>query len=1073
MADISKLSRLLNGIQRQVDLASNTLVVSEVKVGGASGTVLTKTDLDTLLGAGGVVDASSLHHHDGRYFTQSQLGSTASGSAGASLIGADSVHSYVNIATPSDMQDAIEKLDAALSSAGATEFADDVFRINDDGDATKQIAFQAAGITTATTRTLTIQDKDIIVAGTADETFSGTTTVDKLQVDGQAYSPINDNGTSGAAKTIDWDTSNVQLLELTDNVTLTFSNGTDGGQYLLILDQDGTGGHSVTFPADVEFIGPAADIQQGAGERTVVSFFYDSSKTSNEYQGLSSNDIVSMANGGTGANLSPIDGAIVYTDSDSMELLAPGTAGQILQTNGAAAPSWLTLAGGDGVAYSSGTFSVDLATDPGLEFNSGQLRVLVDPAGAINRAAAGISVNVDDSTIEKNSNAIRVKADGINETHIQLSNNTFLQALNSGAFSTDIIGLNASDKIVFGSLPQDSTVPTNDADLVNKLYVDNAVAAAAAGLDPKESVRFATLDAITGTYNASGGTGGSGEFTNVDLTDTGDFDLDGNTVAIGDRILLKNQANAQQNGIYVVTTAGATGVIERATDQDGTPANEVSGGNHTFVELGATYANSGWVVVGDGNLTLNTDDIVWTQFSAAGAFTGGDGIDITSGVISIDLATNSGLEFSAGELQVDLLASGGLKLVGNELTVEPADFAGNGLEDDGSDNMKLAFDALTAASMAAGDFLAFHDADEATAETDHKKIAFSDFLDGVAGAGLARNGVALDVQAGDGIEVVGDAVALDIDGISGTATDLEAADLFAIHDDSAGTNAKITVANALGQGLGLSSGKIAAQLGNGIEFDTSDNMKLAFDALVAETAVEAGDVLAFHDLSAAGDADHKKITVANLLTQLAGDGLTVSGAGLAVSAGEGIQITGDAVALDINSLSSETAADDADELVFYDTSAGSHKKITRANLIGDLSVLAETMVAGETMEANTVHAIRMAVDTETAGRVYKADIDASSADNFYVVGLAINDTASAISAGSDIRVVKVGGVDLEASDLSFVAADAGKPVYLSSTGNLTLTAPAAANEAVVKVGVLRDVASNGKVEVQVQIMGIN
>jgi hypothetical protein len=67
------------------------------------------------------------------------------------------------------------------------------------------------------------------------------------------------------------------------------------------------------------------------------------------------------------------------------------------------------------------------------------------------------------------------------------------------------------------------------------------------------------------------------------------------------------------NGIYKVTTAGTDGVIERADDQDGDPATNVSAGNFTTVEQGATYANTGWLLEGDGQLTLNTDDMIWKE----------------------------------------------------------------------------------------------------------------------------------------------------------------------------------------------------------------------------------------------------------------------------------------------------------------------------------------------------------------------------------------------------------------------------------------------------------------------------
>ncbi len=187
--------------------------------------------------------------------------------------------------------------------------------------------------------------------------------------------------------------------------------------------------------------------------------------------------------------------------------------------------------------------------------------------------------------------------------------------------------------------------PTAPQDAATKSYVDGI----ASGLDPKESVRFATRNPISGTYNSTGGTGGTGAFTGVDLTDVSDFDLDGGTVEIGDRILIKDQADATENGIYVVTTAGSTGAIERAEDHDGSPSNEVSSGNFTFVEKGIIYGGTGFVLLGDGNLTLNTDDLDWTIFSESTAFLAGNGIDISTSVISADINTNKGIEFDSGD----------------------------------------------------------------------------------------------------------------------------------------------------------------------------------------------------------------------------------------------------------------------------------------------------------------------------------------------------------------------------------------------------------------------------------------
>lgn len=209
------------------------------------------------------------------------------------------------------------------------------------------------------------------------------------------------------------------------------------------------------------------------------------------------------------------------------------------------------------------------------------------------------------------------------------------------------------------SLPAGTTISgpfTSGTQVINKDYVDST----AAGLDPKESVRVRTIANIGGVYNAAGGTGGTGAFTGVDLTNAAAWDL-GPALIVGNRVLVMDQADPKQNGIYKVTVAGVAGALERAPDQDGTPAGEVSSGNFTFVETGSQYGSTGWVLQGDGTLTLNTDSLNWVQFSAAGSWNGLDGITIVGANISTDLFANGGLVYNGvtpnGKLQVNLGAS--------------------------------------------------------------------------------------------------------------------------------------------------------------------------------------------------------------------------------------------------------------------------------------------------------------------------------------------------------------------------------------------------------------------------------
>lgn len=122
MAEISRLSRLVSGVQRGVDLSANTLVVLDIKVGGASGSLFEKADVDTLTlttDSATAVDASALHHHDGRYFTETELGSNANG-AGASLIGIEDASSqFTSTNVEGALDEALDAAQAAQASADA------------------------------------------------------------------------------------------------------------------------------------------------------------------------------------------------------------------------------------------------------------------------------------------------------------------------------------------------------------------------------------------------------------------------------------------------------------------------------------------------------------------------------------------------------------------------------------------------------------------------------------------------------------------------------------------------------------------------------------------------------------------------------------------------------------------------------------------------------------------------------------------------------------------------------------------------------------------------------------------
>jgi hypothetical protein len=129
----------------------------------------------------------------------------------------------------------------------------------------------------------------------------------------------------------------------------------------------------------------------------------------------------------------------------------------------------------------------------------------------------------------------------------------------------------------------------------------------------------------------------------------------------------------------------------------------------------------------------------------------------------------------------------------------------------------------------------------------------------------------------------------------------------------------------------------------------------------------------------------------------------------------------------------------------------------------------KSFTAGEAMAAETTFLVRMALNGETAGRVYKADEDAASTDSFYVIGVVMSDVA--VSAGDTVSVTMMGESSLGTSDTAFAAGDVGKPVYLGASGAFSTTAPTLTDKAVVRVGIVQETT---KILVQaIQLNGIN
>jgi hypothetical protein len=151
-------------------------------------------------------------------------------------------------------------------------------------------AFGAAGAGDMTGPGTTVLDDAIIVWDGTGGTLvqdSGVTIAaliaDVLSQSDSLFAPqpaeYNVGDVSGA-KTITWTNGAHQRLRLTGDAVLTFSGGTAGASYRLILLQDGTGGWAVTWPANVAFEdGTAPTLDTTAGGMTLGSFVYTGAST--------------------------------------------------------------------------------------------------------------------------------------------------------------------------------------------------------------------------------------------------------------------------------------------------------------------------------------------------------------------------------------------------------------------------------------------------------------------------------------------------------------------------------------------------------------------------------------------------------------------------------------------------------------------------------------------------------------------------------------------------------------------------------------------------------------------------
>ena len=374
-----------------------------------------------------------------------------------------------------------------------------------------------------------------------------------------------------------------------------------------------------------------------------------------------------------GTNFIGIKSPNAVTSSQTFTLPdGDGTAGQFLKTDGSGNLDFETVF--SNIVLSDGTNTDTYNTNETLTFQAGS---------GITTTVSDNQVQIDATNITNSNLSGTAGITNANLANPQVSLGAQTLTLGAAA-TTDLSGLTSlvvDDITINGQTLSTSSankdisldphgtgtvvVPSGyedrsgfgDTSLANKAYVDQV----AQGLYTNPSCKLATTGNLTATY--SNGTAGVG----ATLTNSGSqaaLVIDSTAANLNDRILVKDQTTASENGIYVVTNIGSNStnwVLTRATPED--QPSELTGGAFVFVEEGTANSDNGYVFTHTGAPTFGTTALDVAQFSGAGQIVAGQAL--TKNANTLDVAVDdSSIEVNTDALRVKALGITNAMLAG-------------------------------------------------------------------------------------------------------------------------------------------------------------------------------------------------------------------------------------------------------------------------------------------------------------------------------------------------------------------------------------------------------------------------
>lgn len=250
-----------------------------------------------------------------------------------------------------------------------------------------------------------------------------------------------------------------------------------------------------------------------------------------------------------------------------------------------------------------------------------------------------------------------------NITEAKLSSNAVTTAkISNSAVTSAKVDLTGTWN--FGSATLQAATPSNASDVAIKSYVDGIVGG---GVYWKEPARAAS----TG---------------NINLSNPGTDSFDGITLVSGDRLLVKDQSTASQNGVYDFN--GSSSALTRSDDANS--ADELNG-LAIFIKEGSIAADQGFVQTAEIS-TLGSDSVTFVQFTGLGQITAGNGLSKSGNTLNVEVGNGINISGDAVVFRAGL----GLDFAGDDVDVQVDD---SSIGTNGSGQLEIKADGITSAMI--------------------------------------------------------------------------------------------------------------------------------------------------------------------------------------------------------------------------------------------------------------------------------------------------------------------------------------------------------------------------------------